>query len=175
MQEITSYIYDNIIEVVYAEDPSELLRNRLVYARTIDLYRGIDNIFKIRVLNDHQRSVNITNKILQFIIVDDTVNKNPVTIINATITIVDATKGIGQITLARNNIDVLTKNQYNWAIRIRNSDEPNFTPTYVNDNWGAYGQLRVNSSSFPTTSPQSFDLGEISDGVRAAVYDLGDI
>lgn len=176
MQEITAFIYDNTLLVRYDPESTLNTRNREVYARTIDLYRGVDNTFKVRVLNDHQKPVNVTGKILVFSVIDDDVNKNPRTILTAVVSLIDATKGQGQVILRRGDLDILTKNNYNWAVKISNNSEfTNYSATYVNDNWSAGGQLRVNSSVYPVLEPATLDLGTIDDGVDSAIYDFGQL
>ena len=64
MQQVNSYLYDNTVNVLYDIDPSVEQRNRVVYTRTLNIYKGIDNLLKIKVLNNDQKPVNVTQDIL---------------------------------------------------------------------------------------------------------------
>lgn len=176
MQEIRSYIYDNTLLVRY--DPTNIFDkgNRQVYARTIDVYKGVDNPFKVKVLNDHQKPTNVTGKKLIFTIIDHYVKNSPEVVLTSEITLTDAEKGQGELTLTRSDLNILDRNQYTWAIKISNNDaQTEFSPTYVNDNWLSGGQLQVNEYVFPVSEPAVLDLGLIDDTVQSAIYDFGQI
>jgi len=176
MQEIRAYIYDNTLLVRY--DPTTIFDkgNRQVYARSIDVYRGVDNSFKVKVLNDHQKPSDVTGKKLVFIMTDHYVKSNPEVVLTAEITLTDAELGQGQLILTRSDLDELDRNLYSWAVKISNNNaQTEFNPTYVNDNYLAGGQLRVNEYTFPVTEPAVLDLGLIDDTVTSAIYDFGQI
>lgn len=176
MQELRAYIYDNTLLVRY--DPTNVFDkgNRQVYARSIDVYRGVDNPFKVRVLNDHQKPVDVTGKLLVFTIIDHYVKKSPEVVLSANVTLSNASVGQGEVNLTKSDLDILDRNQYSWAIKISNNDaQTEFDPTYVNDNWLAGGQLKVNEYVYPVSEPAPLDLGLIDDTVISAVYDFGKI
>lgn len=176
MQQITSYVYDNEIRVVYSEDASIYQRNRLVYAREINLFKGVSNTLKVRVLNDHQKPLNLTDKQLVFTVVDDYVNNGSAAVLTAVVVIEDEAKGIGTVTISSNDLQSLTRTSYKWAIKIRTlATNAPYYPTFVDDNFGTYGQLKINDDAYAVGEPVTFDLGDISDGVDSAIYDLGEI
>ncbi len=181
MQEIISYYYQQTAVAVFAAgDQSIVQRNRIVYARELEINKGVENRLRIRVMNNEQKPVNLVGREIQFLVIDDYVRDNPRTVL--TLTVVnsltnpqtDATRGICPVTISRFDTTGLTRNQYRWALKIRNIGDQQWQAAYVDDNWGTSGQLRVNSGSFPG-APATYDLGNISDESVAAVYDLGEI
>ena len=59
MQEITGYLYTNWIECQLNDDPTITTRNRIVYARPIQIYKNIDNTLKFVFKNQDQKRVHI--------------------------------------------------------------------------------------------------------------------
>lgn len=57
MQEITGYLYTNWIECQLNDDTTTAIRNRIVYARPIQLYKNIDNTLKFVFKNQDQKRV----------------------------------------------------------------------------------------------------------------------
>jgi hypothetical protein len=47
--------------------------------------------------------------------------------------------------------------------------------SYVDDNYGAAGQIMVRSDAYPVASPESLDLGLVNDGVNSATFDFGNV
>ena len=71
MQDIKNYIYDNLVTVQLTTDPTIKTRMRTVYARTVKLYKGIDNTIKFKILNQDQKPVNLAGMTLTLAILDD--------------------------------------------------------------------------------------------------------
>jgi hypothetical protein len=47
--------------------------------------------------------------------------------------------------------------------------------SYIDDNYGAAGQIFVSNSAYPVSPPIALDLGQISDPVTSAMFDFGNI
>ena len=57
---ITSYLYENKFTVqILEDDPTIKTRNRVVYQRPIEIYRGADNPVTIYFKNQDQKAANI--------------------------------------------------------------------------------------------------------------------
>lgn len=173
MQQVNSYLYDNVVLVQYDLDPEVLQRNRVVYTRTLNLYQGIDNIFKIKVQNGDQKPVNITGYALTFNIVDDYVTANAVTVLTSNVTVVNANAGLGSVTIRSADLEQLTREQYIYNVKINNGTAN--IAAYVNDNYGASGQIFVSEWSYPVAPPEVMDLGQVDDGTVSAIYNFGNI
>ena len=173
MQQINSYIYDNSVLVQYDVDPEIMQRNRVVYTNTLQIYKGIDNILKIKVQNADQKPVNITGFNLTFNIVEDYVFANATTVLSTNVTIVNANAGLGSVTISSLNMVQLTAEQYNYNVKINNGTAN--IAAYVDDNYGAAGQIMVSSAAYPVAEPVALDLGTINDSTESAIYDFGNI
>ena len=173
MQQINSYIYDNSVLAQYDVDPEIMQRNRVVYTNTLQIYKGIDNILKIKVQNADQKPVNITGFTLTFNIVEDYVFANATTVLSTNVTIVNANTGLGSVTISSLNMVQLTAEQYNYNVKINNGTAN--IAAYVDDNYGAAGQIMVSSAAYPVAAPVALDLGTINDSTGSAIYDFGNI
>jgi hypothetical protein len=173
MQQINSYIYDNSVLVQYDVDPEIMQRNRVVYTNTLQIYKGIDNILKIKVQNADQKPVNITGFNLTFNMVEDYVFANATTVLSTNVTIVNANAGLGTVTISSLNMVQLTAEQYNYNVKINNGTAN--IAAYVDDNYGAAGQMMVSSAAYPVAEPVALDLGTINDSTDSAIYDFGNI
>jgi hypothetical protein len=173
MQQINSYIYDNSVLVQYDVDPEIMQRNRVVYTNTLQIYKGIDNILKIKVQNADQKPVNITGFNLTFNMVEDYVFANATTVLSTNVTIVNANAGLGTVTISSLNMIQLTAEQYNYNVKINNGTAN--IAAYVDDNYGAAGQIMVSSAAYPVAEPAALDLGTINDSTESAIYDFGNI
>lgn len=148
MQQINTYIYDNTILVQIAADPEIEQRNRVVYTRTITCYKGVNNIIKVKVQNQDQKPYNLANvQPLVFSVIDDYVTSNANVIFQSNVTISNATTGIGTVTIPTANVNVFERDQYIYSIRYT-SGNVNYA-AYVDDNWGAQGQMFVVSTAYP--------------------------
>jgi hypothetical protein len=173
MQQINSYIYDNSVLAQYDVDPEIMQRNRVVYTNTLQIYKGIDNILKIKVQNADQKPVNITGFNLTFNMVEDYVFANATTVLSTNVTIVNANAGLGTVTISSLNMVQLTAEQYNYNVKINNGTAN--IAAYVDDNYGAAGQIMVSSAAYPVAEPVALDLGTINDSTESAIYDFGNI
>jgi hypothetical protein len=59
MQEITGYLYTNWVECQLNDDPTITTRNRIVYARPIQIYKNIDNTLKFVFKNQDQKRIHV--------------------------------------------------------------------------------------------------------------------
>lgn len=179
MQTVTSYYYDNTV-VVQFDIPDTCLipvqipqRNRVVYTRPLQIYKGITNVVKIEVKNADQKPINVTGHTLTFNVVDDYVYANANVVLSANVTLSNAAAGLGYVTLTGLDLVQLTREQYTYNVKIQTCWGN--VASYVDDNYGAAGQLYVSDSAYPVPQPAALDLGQTGDGVVSAVYDFGTI
>lgn len=173
MQQINSYLYDNTITVTYENDPTVEQRNRVVYTRNINLYKGINNVVKFKVLNNDQKPVNITGYVLNFNIVDDYVYANANVVFTSNVVVSNANLGIGTVTITSNDLVQLDRENYTFNVKV-NPGTGNVA-AYVDDNWGAAGQIFVSNAAYPIDPPVALDLGQVDDGVTSAIFNFGNI
>lgn len=147
MQQINSYIYDNTILVQVDTDPDIEQRNRVVYTRTINVYQGVDNLIKVKVQNQDQKPYNIGSTTLVFSVIDDYVTANANVIFQSNVTVSNANTGVGTVTIPRDNVNAFTRDQYTYSIYYTYGNLQ--YPAYVDDNWGAQGQMSVVGAAYP--------------------------
>lgn len=147
MQQINSYIYDNSILVQVSTDDEIEQRNRVVYTRTINCYQGVDNLIKVKVQNSDQKPYNISDTTLVFSVIDDYVTSNANIIFQTNVTVSNATTGTGTVIIPQANIALFTRDQYIYSIYYTSGNLN--LPAYVDDNYGAQGQMVVISTAFP--------------------------
>jgi hypothetical protein len=173
MQQITSYLYDNVVLVQFDLDPEIKQRNRVVYTKPLQIYKGIDNVLKVKVLNSDQKPVNVAAYTMTFNIVDDYVFTNANTVLSSNITVVNASIGLGTVTISQLDMVQLDRERYTFNVKI--NDGSANVAAYVDDNYGAAGQVIVSSVAYPVPPPANLDLGLVSDGVTSAIFDFGNI
>lgn len=179
MQTIQSYYYDNDIEIQFDIEANCLIlsqliqRNYFVYTRTLQLYKGVTNILKVAVKNSDQKPLDITGNELVFNIVDDYVFANANVVLSANVTITNASIGTGYVAIPALDLVQLEREQYNYNIKIRTCWGN--VASYIDDNYGAAGQIFVSDSAYPVLQPVALDLGSIDDPTTSAMFDFGNI
>ena len=148
MQQINSYIYDNTILVQISTDLDVEQRNRVVYTRPIQLYQGVDNIVKVKVQNGDQKPVNVSTYVLTFNLIDDYVTSNANVVFSTNVVMSNANVGLGSVTIPAANIASLDREQYIYSIKANLGSQD--VATYVDDNWGAAGQIQFNKCAYPS-------------------------
>jgi hypothetical protein len=162
MQQINTYIYDNTILVQIATDPEIEQRNRVVYTRTITCYKGVDNVIKVKVQNQDQKPYNLANvQPLVFSIIDDYVTSNANVIFQSNVTISNAATGIGTILIERDNVNAFERDQYIYSMYFTNGNLQ--MPAYVDDNWGAQGQMFVVDTAYPVFTGNVITTNNVED------------
>ena len=178
MQTIVSYYYDNTIQVQLDISESGLdintnQRNRVVYTRTIQMYKNINNVLKFQFLNSEQKPINLGNRSATFNIVDDYVYANANVVLSSNITIYNSSQGLGYTIVSGNDLVQLDRENYTYNVKI-DSIYGNVV-TYVDDNYNAVGQIFLSNSAYPVDPPVALDLGQIADTTISAIYDFGNI
>ena len=69
MQKQPAYLYQNVQELYTDLDP-KWMGYRKVYARTLKLYKGIDNSFTVKLMNGDQKLIDVTGKTLWWQLID---------------------------------------------------------------------------------------------------------
>ena len=163
MQTINSYVYDNTVLVQLDEDPLIKQRNRVVYTRPIQIYKGINNIIKIAVQNADQKPVNITGYVLTFNVVDDYVYSNATTVLTTNICVSNANAGIGYTVISSDDLVQLTREQYTYNVMLRDTCWGNIA-TYVDDNYGAPLDLMILAGYYANYAPAPEFTYDVIDG-----------
>lgn len=138
---ITSYLYQNIFTVQildYDNEAIQHIRNRIVYQRPIQIYRGADNPITIKFKNQDQKPANIAGSTFQGFITDY-LDGNVVA--NVSVTVSNVQSSIANCTITSAMLEELPQNRYK-LIFLQTANGLN-TPVYSNDNFGIHAELNI--------------------------------
>jgi hypothetical protein len=105
--------------------------------------------------------------------VDDYVYANANVVLQSNVTISNANAGLCTVTISGNDLVQLDREKYTFNVLVDNGSAN--IAAYVDDNWGASGQIFLSNSAYPIDPPVSLDLGEVGDGVTSATFNFGNI
>jgi hypothetical protein len=130
---ITIYLYPNIIEVQIWDPAIFTTRNQYMYAKPVTIYQGIDNPIQVKVKNQDQKPVNMTNKSIR-VDIQDTLNS--LTVHTSTVTFSNIAKGYGTFIINKDLTALLDQRQYKLTFRTIDTTNNNAEqPVYVDDNY----------------------------------------
>ena len=138
---ITSYLYTNTftVQILDYADSTITTRNRVVYQRPIEIYRGADNPITIYFKNKDQKPANIAGVAFTGYIIDYLKGN---VVANVSVTVSNVTTATASTMLTSDFINSLPQNKYKLA--FLQYDGTYETPTYSNDNFGVYAELNIN-------------------------------
>ena len=146
---VKTYLYPNTAEVQVFDPTIFTTRNRQVYSRPIKVYQGIDNPIQIIIKNQDQKTVNLTGFKVQLDI-QDPLEKGSVASLAVTMT--DITKGLGNVTIPKDVLNVLEQRFYKITIKKINATTNKEEPFYIDDNYGACLDLEVLPGWYESTA-----------------------
>jgi len=163
MQTIKAYLYPNVIEVQFLDSNIFTVRNRVVYSRPIKIYQGIDNPLQVIIRNQDQKPVNVSDYLVQLDIQDPLAKGSMESL---AVTITNAAKGQGTVTIPRDVVNSLDQRFYKLTIKLITTGTNLERPVYIDDNYGATLDLEVLPGwyeSMPLTldSDEVLDAGQI--------------
>lgn len=146
MQSLTAYYYYNALDVQFNVDPSIIQRNRVVYQRTLKLYRGVDNIVRFTVKNSDQKPVNVTGWDVVFHIHSDNDNE---LLVKKTATVINAVGGVVTVTVSDADTRPLAANRYNYSLAVVDPLTGIEQVVYSDTNYGVRGQVELLDGHYP--------------------------
>jgi hypothetical protein len=160
MQMIQSYLYPNIVEVQFLDPSIFTTRNRVVYSRPIKIYQGIDNPLQIVVKNQDQKAINVTGYAVQ-VDIQDPLSQTSVESLAVTMT--NAVKGLGTVTVPRDTVNALEQRFYKIVVKIIHLSDNVERPLYTDSNYGAALDLEVLPGWYESMALPTFDNDEVID------------
>ena len=160
MQQIQSYLYHNIVEVQFLDPSIFTTRNRVVYSRPIKIYQGIDNPLQIVVKNQDQKAINVTGYAVQ-VDIQDPLSQTSVESLAVTLT--NAAKGLGTVTVPRDIVNALEQRFYKIVVKIIHLSDNVERPLYTDSNYGAALDLEVLPGWYESMALPTFDNDEVID------------
>jgi len=160
MQQIQSYLYPNIVEVQFLDPSIFTTRNRVVYNRPIKIYQGIDNPLQIVVRNQDQKAIDVTGYAVQ-VDIQDPLSQTSVE--SLAVTIIDAARGLGTVTVPRDLTNALEQRFYKIVVKIVHLADNIERPLYIDSNYGAALDLQVLPGWYESMALPTFDNDEVID------------
>jgi hypothetical protein len=149
VQPISGYLYKQVITVVKNNDFAPHRENQLVYARPLQIYKGINNKFQILIKNADQKPVSLLDSTVLFNLIDPTSQE---LVFSRNLIIVYSDTGTATATLEQTLLDNINAGLYNYSIVVTNG-EGEQQIAYSDDNYNAQGQARVNENVYPAFVP----------------------
>jgi hypothetical protein len=137
---IQTYLYINKVVAQIVDPAIFTTRNRVVYARPVTVYQGIDNPMQVLVKNQDQKYVDTT---VYEMIAEIQDPNNRVAVASFPITWINSATGQGSFLLDRKTIDSLEQRFYKLTFRVVNTTTHIEQPIYVDSNYGVPLDLKV--------------------------------
>ena len=147
MQSISGYLYRQAIELIIM-DSGPHRENTLVYAKPLQIYKGIDNKIKLLIKNQDQKLQSLLDTVIEFNLISSDNHE----LVFKRLCIVTITKGAATLTLDEVELNDVSAGIYNYSIKLI-SAEGEAKIVYADDNYNAQGQARVVDSVYPQFLP----------------------
>lgn len=147
MQSISGYLYRQTMDLVIL-DSTPNRENTLVYAKPLQIYKGIDNKIRLLIKNQDQKLQNLLDTTIVFNLIDGTNSE----LVFSRYCTLSNDKGAAIVTLDQADINDIAAGIYNYSVKLI-SGEGETKIVYADDNYNAQGQARVVDSVYPTFLP----------------------
>lgn len=122
--------------------------NTLVYAKPLQIYKGVDNKIRLLIKNQDQKLQNLLDTTIIFNLVDSANHE----LVFTRACGVSVDKGAAIVRLDQMDLDDVAAGVYNYSVKLI-SGEGETSIVYADDNYNAQGQARVNDTVYPTFIP----------------------
>lgn len=157
MQRIQTYLYPNRITLVsdLDEGSAHNVEWRIVYQRTVKIYKGIDNIIELELKNNDQKRIELGISELKLVLMDQ--SQNLINTYTAQ-SLEDSTiVGLARITIPSADIADLDPQYLRFAVYQTNAIFENIL-TYNDSQFGAIGAIQLlNGLNAHTTMTRKYD------------------
>jgi hypothetical protein len=147
MQKIQSYLYPNRIQLVINLDEfstNNQVEWRIVYQRTIKIYKGIDNVLEIDVKNNDQKRVSLSGKTVYMVIFDQANNEIiRYTALNLEDDSSHASRGLARITVLASDLEDLIPQYLTFVVYTEDDILNNIELLYGDSKYGARGTIEL--------------------------------
>jgi hypothetical protein len=149
MQKVQSYLYPNRV-ILIADLAGFTVENTIVYAKTVKIYKGVDNVIQFDVQNADQKRLNlvtsptITN--LRMNLMDSEGNALPNSPYTVTTT---AITGIATVTIPSADLSSINYQFLKYSVTATDSNSHTI-PLYTDSRFSAVGTIEVIGNATPT-------------------------
>lgn len=148
MQITSRYLYKNRIKVV-ADVAGFITEYKPVYQRTIQVYKGIDNVLQFRLYNSDQKPVDISSYTPKFVAFDE--NKNLIIEHDGTQVTSDGSTpitGLCEVTITENDLLNVKQQYLSYNIYLVDTNDSKVL-TYTDSHFGNDGVIKISAEAFP--------------------------
>jgi hypothetical protein len=155
MQKVQSYLYPNRV-ILIANLAGFNVENTIVYAKTVKIYKGVDNVIEFDIQNADQKRLDLTA-------VDPIVSDILLNLMDAqgnalpnspyTVTPKDTVKGIGTVTIPAVDVQDLNHQFLKYSVTAINNG--NTIPLYNDSRFSAVGTIELVGNAVPVLRPST--------------------
>jgi hypothetical protein len=145
VQTITGYLYQQTMDLIINLDTLPNRENQLVYAKPLQIHKGIDNKIKMLFKNQDQKLQSLLDTVIVFNLIDST---NYELVYSRAVNVVADKKGQAYITLDETDLNDVAAGIYNYSIKLITGENEDRI-VYSDDNYNAQGQARINDTVYP--------------------------
>jgi hypothetical protein len=151
MQKIQSYLYPNRV-IAIADLAGFTTENKIVYARTVKLYKGVDNVIEFDVQNADQKRLNLVTSPSITIIRLNVMDSNGKSLPNSPYTVTPSATvtGIATVTIPGTDLASLSSQFLKYSVTAVNAAS-NTIPLYTDSRFSAVGTMEVVESAVGVT------------------------
>lgn len=149
MQPIAGYLYKQNITVIKNIDLGLYKENQLVYAKPLQLYKGIDNKFQLIIRNAEQKPVRLLDHTVIFNLVDPTARE---LVFSRRLLVQYNYKGVATTTIEAPLLGDLRPGLYHYSVVVINPENEQEV-VYSDDNYQSQGQARLHESIYGAFVP----------------------
>jgi hypothetical protein len=143
-----AYLYPNV-QMVYTDLVSSPTGYRKMYNRTLNLYKGIDNTFTVKLLNGDQKLLNAVGQTLFWTLLDRDTSEVRL----QTSVVVDGSFNSSvPVTIREGDLEIVNSGKYVYSTYLVDASKKK-TILYGDSQYGASVPVEVISNSFPQIYP----------------------
>lgn len=152
MQKVQSYLYPNRV-ILIADLAGFTVENTIVYAKTVKIYKGVDNVIQFDIQNPDQKRLNLVTSPLvtdiEMNVMDSSGNALPnspytVTPIGTTL------PGIATVTIPSTDLTSFQDQYLKYSITATDTHS-NRIPLYTDSRFSAVGTMQIVESAVPVS------------------------
>jgi len=149
MQKVQSYLYPNRV-ILIADLAGFTVENTIVYAKTVKMYQGVDNVIQFDIQNADQKRLDLITSPLVNNISMNVMDMSGKALANSPYDVTPSTtvKGIGIVTIPEADLDELEDQNLQYSVTGIDTNG-NEIMLYADSRFGAVGTIQVIGNAMP--------------------------
>ena len=153
MQKIQSYLYPNRV-ILIADLAGFTVENTIVYAKTVKIYQGVDNVIQFDIQNADQKRLDLINSPLVHDISMNVMDMSGKALPNSPYDVTPSTTvtGIGIVTIPEADLASVDSQNLKYSVTATDTNG-NTIPLYCDSRFSAVGTIQVVGHATPISRP----------------------